>query len=123
MEWSKWVSWASYWYNTTWKVSTGYTPYEIVYGRPPPSLFQCVPRTARVQAVEDSLLERDYILKLLKDHFLKAQSRMKHFADKRRTERHFEVGDFVFLKLQPYKQSSVKESTSHNLAARFNRPY
>ena len=32
---------------------------------------------------------------------------MKHLVDKHRTERTFNIGDLVYLKLQPYKQSSV----------------
>lgn len=97
-------------------------PLMSVYGRPPLSLIQYVSKTARVQAIKDSLLERDHILKILKDHFLKAHKRMKHFADKRRTKRHFEVGDNVLLKLQPYRQSSIKGSVPHKLAAKYYGP-
>jgi hypothetical protein len=32
---------------------------------------------------------------------------MKRQVDKKRSERWFEVGDMVFLKLQPYVQSSL----------------
>lgn len=44
----KWIPWAMFWHNTTWKSATGFTPYEIVYGRPPPTLLQYIPKTARV---------------------------------------------------------------------------
>jgi ribosomal protein L21E len=44
---------------------------------------------------------------LVRQHLLRAHSRMKRQADKRRSERSFAVGDKVFLKLQPYVQSSV----------------
>lgn len=39
----------------------------------------------------------------VKQKLLQAQDRMKVFVDQHRTESHFEVGDFVYLKLQPYK--------------------
>ncbi|KAK1650458.1 hypothetical protein QYE76_068263 [Lolium multiflorum] len=36
-----------------------------------------------------------------------AKAKVKHYADKNRSARSFEVGDTVFLKLQPYAQTSV----------------
>ncbi|XP_070050671.1 uncharacterized protein [Nicotiana tomentosiformis] len=44
---------------------------------------------------------------LLKDNLRKAQERMKYYADKRRTDREFQVGDMVCLKPQPYRQTSI----------------
>ncbi|GKB76934.1 retrotransposon-related protein [Tanacetum coccineum] len=38
-EWSKWLSLAEYWYNTNFHTSIQTTPYEAVYGQPPPSLI------------------------------------------------------------------------------------
>lgn len=35
---------------------------------------------------------------------------MKKFADRRRTERKFKTGDWVYLRLQPYRQLSVHNS-------------
>lgn len=87
----------------------------LLYGRPPPSLLQYVPKTAKVQSVEDSLYERDR-MKLLRDHLNLARDKMKFFAEKR-TNRKFEVGDLVLLKLQPYRQISVRSALPQKLAA------
>lgn len=48
---------------------------------------------------------------------------MKHQADKQRTERSFVVGDFVYLKLQPYVQSSVAPRAHHKLLFKYYGPY
>jgi hypothetical protein len=48
---------------------------------------------------------------------------MKHNADKNRSERSFEVGDLVFLKLQPYVQSSVAPRAHHKLLFKYYGPY
>lgn len=34
--WSKWLSLVEWWYNTTFHVSTGITPYEALYGQKNP---------------------------------------------------------------------------------------
>jgi hypothetical protein len=44
-------------------------------------------------------------------------------ADRHRIERSFEVGDLVFLRLQPYKQSSLKKSRAKKLKPIFYGPY
>lgn len=48
---------------------------------------------------------------------------MKHQANKGRSEREFAVGDQVFLKLQPYAQSSVVNRPYPKLAYKFFSPF
>lgn len=45
--------------------------------------------------------------KLLKENLEKAQNRMKMYADKMRIEREFNEGDWMFLKLPPYRHTSI----------------
>ncbi|XP_059068178.1 uncharacterized protein LOC131858748 [Cryptomeria japonica] len=45
------------------------------------------------------------------------------YADQRRVERSFEVGDMVYLRLQPYRQSNPKKSGAEKLKPRFYRPF
>lgn len=47
------------------------------------------------------------MLGVLKEHLRDVQERMKKFADRKRREVEFEVGDLVYLKLRPYRQSSM----------------
>lgn len=48
---------------------------------------------------------------------------MKRHADKHRSECQFAVGDWVFLKLQPYVQSSLANRAHQKLAFRFFGPF
>jgi hypothetical protein len=53
--------------------------------------------------MEDHIGNQQEVLKLLKDNLVMAQNRMKQQANQHHSEREFEVGDWVFLRLQPYK--------------------
>jgi len=44
---------------------------------------------------------------------------MKQQPYLRRSEREFEVGDWVFIKIQPYKQLSLKKQGKNKLAPKF----
>ena len=48
---------------------------------------------------------------------------MKHYANKLRTEREFAVRDWVYLRLQPYRQSSLALQRSMKLSPRFYGPF
>jgi len=37
-EWTRWLPWAEWWYNTTCHSATKMIPFEAVYGLPPPIL-------------------------------------------------------------------------------------
>ena len=53
-----------------------------------------------------------------------AQNRMKQQADQHRSEIIFEVGNWVFLRLQPYKQMSLKQAKKDNkLSPNYYGPY
>ena len=49
---------------------------------------------------------------------------MKQQADQLRSERSFDVGDWVFLWLKPYKQMSLKKANKDNkLSPKYYDPY
>ena len=49
------------------------------------------------------------ILKVLKENLQAAQNQRKLYVDRHRVEHSFEVGDLVYLRLLPYRQSSLKK--------------
>jgi hypothetical protein len=52
-----------------------------------------------------------------------AQNCMKQQADQGRSARQFAKGDQVFLRLQPYKKTSLKAEHCQKLAPKFYGPY
>ena len=53
--------------------------------------------------MEDHIENQQQILQILKDNLTMAHNCMKQQVDQHRSERSFEVVDWVFLRLQPYK--------------------
>ena len=53
--------------------------------------------------VDAHLRTRQQLTSLLRQNLVAAQDKMKLYSDKQRTERSFSVGDWVFLRVQPYK--------------------
>jgi len=84
------------------------TPFMALYGYHPPSITSYLREDSKVQALEDHIKLKQQVLQLLKDNLTLVQNRMKQQADQHRSERSFDVGDWVFLRLQAYKQMSLK---------------
>ena len=122
-EWHKWLPVAEFWYNTTYHTALGTTPFEVLYGHAPRQLGITDPLAVTVPDLASWLTERNLLTKLIQQQLLRAQQRMKHYADKNRTEREFTVGELVYLKLQPHIQSSVAHRSNHKLSFRYFGPY
>jgi hypothetical protein len=69
------------------------------------------------------MIERQNFLELLKQNLARAQHKMKLSADSNRSDKSFQVGEMVLLKLQPYSQSTVVNIPCPKLAMKFFGPY
>jgi hypothetical protein len=79
----------------------------VLYGFPPRHLGIDVTTTAPVPDLRHWLEEHELLQDLVRLHLQCAQDRIPRQADKGRSERTFHPGDSMFLKLQPYVQSTV----------------
>ena len=94
-----------------------------MYGQAAPVHLPYLPGDSQVEAVDRSLQTREAAIQLLKFHLRRAQQRMKHQADRGRTDREFDIGEFVYVKLQPYRQKTIANRKCLKLVAKYFGPY
>ena len=121
--WASFLCWAEYHYNTSHHLSLSTSLFPAIYGRPPPTIPAYTRGGTSIAAVEDLLLTHDEVLRNLRKHLLQFQHRMRHYADKERQEKHFQVGDLVLVKLNSYRQSMVAHRSNAKLSKRYFGPF
>lgn len=107
---SKWIEWlylAEFWYNSSKHESLGFSPFEVLYGYVPKPFGLDVFSYLDIPVLDEWLQDKVVMTALVHQHLSRAQLRMKSQADKHRSERSFSIGDSVYLRLQPYIQSSL----------------
>ncbi|XP_015084212.1 uncharacterized protein LOC107027599 [Solanum pennellii] len=114
---------AEWWYNTTYHTAIRCTPFEVLYGQKPPIHLPYLVGEAANEMVDRSLEAREAIIELLKFHIRRAQQRMKDLANRHRSDRVFAVDDWVYLKLQPYRQVSVVARPFNKPTTKYYGPY
>jgi hypothetical protein len=118
-KWINWLSLTEYWYNTSYHSSIGTSPFEAMYIHPPRHFGLLADIELVVTNVSQWLQHRQVMTDLIKQHLNRAIVRMKHQTDKKHSERQFQVGDLVLLKLQSYVQSSLAPHANQKLAFKY----
>ncbi|KAL4388984.1 hypothetical protein GQ457_09G026490 [Hibiscus cannabinus] len=122
-KWEQFLDWAEYWYNTAFQSSAGMTPFRALYGRDPLTIVNYLEGGATNIHVDRALRDRDEILRVLKHNLLQAQLPTKNQADKHWRDVELAVGSWAFVKLQPYRQVSLRLRRQQKLSPRFFGPY
>lgn len=91
-KWNSWLSRAEWRYNTCFHSSIQMTTFEALYGYPPPVHLPNIAGSTKVADVNTYLQDIDAMLRLLRFHLHRAQHRMLQLANKKRTDRKFQLG-------------------------------
>lgn len=97
------------------------SPFKALYGYDPPNFTDLIFDKGRAPKANDFLQEYQDIMRALKENLQMAQNRQKKYYFQNQTKRVFKVGDMVYLRLQPFRQSSLKKRKVEQ--PRFFSPY
>ncbi|GKB30446.1 ty3-gypsy retrotransposon protein [Tanacetum coccineum] len=122
-DWSKYLYLAEFWYNTSYHSVIEMTPFQALYGRPPPTIPHYTLGSSQVVSIDSTLLEHQRLLALLKDTLAKTRQRMTDQANKHRLDKEFQVGEFVYLRLRVYRQTTVAKRDVQKLSHRYFGPF
>jgi hypothetical protein len=120
--WDKRLSYAEFSYNNSYQASLKMSPFEALYGR------NCITPLHWDQPGErqvfgpEILLEAEGSIRMVRENLKEAQSRQRSYADTRRRELSFEVGDYVYLKVSPIS-GTKRFGVKGKLAPRYIGPY
>ncbi|KAD3067044.1 hypothetical protein E3N88_34924 [Mikania micrantha] len=123
LQWVKWLPLAQWLYNTTFHSAIKISPYEALFGIKPPIHIPYTPGDTQVAAVEELHRDREAMIKQLKFNLEKARNRMQQQVNSKCIDRSFKAGDWVYLKLQPFVQKSLKLHSNQKLSPRYFGPY
>ena len=122
-KWKCWLSLAELWYNSSFHTALGCSPFNALYAYEPNLSLSPLPCQTTSQELQTVIQDRELHLQALKHHLLRAQTKMKIQADKKRSDLQFQPGDQILLKLQPYVQTSIAHRPYPKLAFKYYGPY
>ena len=102
--WDGYIQLMEFAYNTSFQLSIGMAPYEALYGR------KCRTPVCWTELNEHKVIGLDIVkdteekVQVIRKRFKAANDRQKSYADLKRRDIEYEVGDKVFLKVSPWRK-------------------
>ena len=120
--WDEHVALMEFAYNNQYHSSIGMAPYEALYGRACRCPVYWDEEGIRVLEGPELIEELMDKIQIVKKNLKAAQDRQKSYADLRRREISYDVGDKVFLKVSPWK-GVARFGKKGKLSPRYIGPY
>jgi transposase InsO family protein len=119
-DWDRWLPLAEFAYNNSKQESVGYTPFFLNYGMHPRLPVAPVGTDVGGKSGAELAVQLGQHVVHAKSLLQAAQQRQKHFADKRRREVQFAVGDLVMLDTKHIK---LRTPGAHKLMPKYIGPF
>ncbi|KAK8665349.1 hypothetical protein V6N13_005519 [Hibiscus sabdariffa] len=102
--WEEFLPLAEFAYNNSYQASIRMAPYKALYGRKCRTPICWTELYDRKILGPELIQETENTVRLIRDRLKQAFDRQKSYADRRRKDIEFAVGDQVFLKVSPWKK-------------------
>ncbi|KAG8474912.1 hypothetical protein CXB51_031631 [Gossypium anomalum] len=120
--WERYLPLVEFAYNNSYQTSLKMAPYEALYGRKCRTpLYWTELKENQIYGV-DLIKETEEKVKVIRDCLKAVSDRQKSYADLKRKDIEFQVGDKVFLKVSPWKKV-LRFGRKGKLSPRFIGPY
>ncbi|KAA3484531.1 reverse transcriptase [Gossypium australe] len=120
--WEKHLPLIEFAYNNSFQSSIKMAPYEALYGRKCRTLLYWTELSENKIHGVDLIKEAEQKVKVIRDSLKAVSDRQKSYADLKRKDIEFKVGDKVFLKVSPWKKI-LRFGRKGKLSPRFIGPY
>ena len=109
-------------YNNIFQSSIGMAPYDALYGRKCRTLLCWMKLNENKVIGPDLIQETEEKVKMIREILKVANDRQKSYADMKRKDIRYEIGEKVFLKVSPWKKG-MRFRKKDKLSPRFIGPH
>ncbi|CAH9112204.1 unnamed protein product [Cuscuta europaea] len=120
--WEKYLPLMEFAYNNSYQATIQMAPYEALYGRKCRTPVCWTELSERKIIGPDMIQETEEKIKLIQERLKTASDRQKSYADLKRRDIEYDVGEKVFLKVSPWKKV-LRFGKKGKLSLRFIGPY
>ena len=120
--WDRYISLMEFAYNNSYQSSIGIAPFEVLYGR------RCRTPTCWTELNEHKVIGPDIVkdteekVQVIRQRLKVANDQHKSYADLKKKDIEYEVGDKVFLKVSPWRKV-LRFGKKWKLSPKFIGPY
>ena len=100
MKWDDYLHLAKFAYNNGYQASTKMSHFEVIYGRKCRTPVNWDSSVNQLMLGPDLFMDMEHLVTKVQVNLKEAQDRQKRYADQKRKDKDFQIGDHVYLKVK-----------------------